>query len=55
MAVKLTEYDGGMKEEEVDTLCNGPVAENTPPGAIGKIYIPTTNPVIDGFDPAWLS
>ena len=30
MAVKLTESDTGFKEERVDTLCNGPISENTP-------------------------
>ncbi len=53
MAVKLTEYDNGFKEEKVDTLCNGPVSENTPPGAIGTLLIPSASPIIDGYDPAW--
>lgn len=53
MAVKLTDYDGGYKDQSVDTLCNGPVSENTPPDSIGHILIPTAKPVIDGYDPAW--
>ncbi len=53
MAVKLTELDGGFKEELIDTLCNGPVAENTPESAIGKVFVPIASPIIDGFDPTW--
>ncbi len=53
MAFKLTEYDTGFKEEQVDTLCNGPVSENTPAGAIGTILIPIASPIIDGYDDAW--
>ncbi len=52
-AVKLTEYDNGLKEEKVDTLCNGPLSENTPPWAIGTIFIPSASPIIDGYDPTW--
>lgn len=55
MAVKLSDADGGYREERIDTLCGGPVSENTPPEAIGSIMIPTTKPIIDGFDPAWTS
>jgi penicillin-binding protein 1A len=55
MAVKLTESDTGFKEERVDTLCNGPISENTPEWAIGTILIPNGNPIIDGYDPAWKS
>ena len=53
MAVKLTETDAGFKEEAVDTLCNGPLSENTPEGAKGTILIPNGNPLIDGYDPEW--
>lgn len=53
MAVEMKEYDSGMKEERIDTLCNGPVSENTPEGAIANIYIPSAKPVIDWYDPAW--
>ncbi len=53
MAVKLDAYDEGMKEEKIDTLCNGPVSENTPPESIGTVYIPSAKPIIDGYDPAW--
>lgn len=53
MAVKFNQYDEGMKEEKIDILCNGPVSENTPPESIGTVYIPSTKPVIDGYDPAW--
>ena len=55
MAVKLTDYDTGMKSEEIDTLCNGPITEKTPPNARGKFYIPNINPIIDGYDPIWTS
>lgn len=53
MAVKLTEADTGFREEAIDTLCNGPISENTPEGARGTILIPNGNPIIDGYDPAW--
>jgi len=53
MAVEMKEYDGGMKEERIDTLCNGPVSENTPEASIATMYIPSTKPIIDGYDPAW--
>ncbi len=53
MAVKLTEVDTGFREEPVDTLCNGPISENTPEGARGSILIPNGNPIIDSYDWAW--
>ena len=53
MAVEMDEYDDGMKEERIDTLCNGPVSENTPEASIATIYIPSAKPVIDGYDPSW--
>jgi penicillin-binding protein 1A len=55
MAVKLDEYDGGLKEVSIDSLCNWPVSENTPPEDIRKIYVPSLAPIIDGFDPTWSS
>ena len=55
MAVKLSDYDTGMKSEEIDTLCNGPVTEKTPLNARGRFYIPNMSPIIDGYDPAWTS
>lgn len=55
MATKLTEYDDGYKEMKVDTLCNGAVSEKTPPESIKTIYIPNSKPVIDGYDPEWMS
>lgn len=55
MATKLTEKDsGGGIEKEIDTLCNGPVTENTPEESIKKIFIPNANPIIDRYDPKWL-
>jgi penicillin-binding protein 1A len=54
MAMKLTEYDEGFKEVQIDTLCNGPISENTPPESIKTLYIPNSKPIIDGFDPTWL-
>ena len=53
MAVKLETYDGGLNTVEVDTLCNGIVTPETPPDARATLYIPTTKPIIDGYDPAW--
>lgn len=53
MAVKLTESDEWFKTVQVDTLCNWPVSENTPVGAIGTINVPVGNPIIDGYDPTW--
>ena len=38
---------------QVDTLCNGPVSANTPPEDIATIYIPSSKPIIDGYDPTW--
>ncbi len=55
MAVKLDQYDDGVKEVQIDTLCNGAVTENTPPDAIKTIYIPSGKPIIDGYDPEWTS
>lgn len=53
MAVELEDYDGGMKTERIDSLCNGPVSENTPESAIATVYIPSVKPIIDGYDPSW--
>lgn len=53
MAVKMEEYDEGMKSERIDTLCNGPVSENTPEASIATVFIPSAKPIIDGYDPAW--
>lgn len=53
MANKLTEYDTGFKEMKIDTLCNWPVSSGTPEDAVKTIYIPSSNPVIDGYDPEW--
>ncbi len=39
----------------MDTLCNGVATPETPADARITIYIPTTKPVIDGFDPEWFS
>jgi penicillin-binding protein 1A len=55
MATKLTDYDGGLREMRIDTLCNWPVSENTPESSIKTVYIPAEKPIIDGFDPAWTS
>lgn len=55
MATKLTDYDGGLREMRIDTLCNWPVSENTPESFIKTVYIPAEKPIIDGFDPAWTS
>lgn len=53
MAVKLAQSDEWFKSVQVDTLCNGPISENTPEWAIGTVNIPVGNPIIDGYDPAW--
>jgi penicillin-binding protein 1A len=55
MATKLTDYDGGLREMRIDTLCNGPISENTPESFIETVYIPAEKPIIDGYDPAWTS
>lgn len=55
MAVKLNDYDGGLRSMEIDTLCNGPVSENTPEAFRKTVYIPAEKPIIDGYDPAWTS
>ncbi|MDD5377169.1 MAG: transglycosylase domain-containing protein [Candidatus Gracilibacteria bacterium] len=55
-AVKPTEYEGSFDPVEVDSLCNGKVTGNTPPEAIKKGFLATNlNPIIDGYDKAWLS
>jgi len=54
-AVKPTEYEGGSKEIEVDSLCNGKVTDNTPKDAIKKWYLINVNPIIDSYDKSWLS
>lgn len=38
---------------QIDTLCNGPLSENTPEEAIKSIYLPADKPIIDGYDPKW--
>lgn len=53
MAVKPTQYDAGSKSIQIDTLCNGPISENTPEEAIANIFIPNDKPIIDGYDPKW--
>jgi len=55
MAVKFDTYDSGLKEVQIDSLCNGPLSENTPAEAIKTIYVPGSKPVIDGYDPSWTS
>ena len=47
MAVKLTDYDDGMREMRIDTLCNGVATDSTPPDALKIVYIPSGKPVID--------
>ncbi len=53
MAFKLETYDGGLDAIEIDTLCHGIATPDTPPDARTIIYVPTTKPVIDGYDPSW--
>jgi penicillin-binding protein 1A len=55
MAVKFDTYDSGLKEVQIDSLCNGPLSENTPAEAIKTIYVPWSKPIIDGYDPSWTS
>jgi hypothetical protein len=55
MAVKLDTYDGGMEAMEIDTLCHGPVSEDTPSESIETIYVPKGKPIIDGYDPEWFA
>jgi penicillin-binding protein 1A len=53
MAVKLWESDQWYRSLQIDSLCGGPVSENTPEWAIETIYIPIADPIIDGYDKAW--
>ncbi len=53
MAVKLDSYDTGIKEIQIDILCNGPVSETTPAEDIRTSYAPATAPIIDSYDPEW--
>ncbi len=55
MAVKLDTYDGGMEAMEIDTLCHGPVSEDTPSESIETIYVPKGKPIVDGYDPEWFA
>jgi hypothetical protein len=55
MAIKPSDSDSGFKSVSIDTLCNGPVSENTPEGSIGYVLIPNGKPVIDGYKEEWLS
>lgn len=55
MATKLTEYDEGLKELRIDTLCNGLATDDTPPDSLKIVYIPSGKPIIDGYDPEWTS
>jgi penicillin-binding protein 1A len=55
MSIKPSETDSGFNSIGIDTLCNGPISENTPEGAIGYISIPNGKPVIDGYKEEWLS
>lgn len=55
MAVKFDDYDDGVKELKIDTLCNGVATDATPPDAVKLVYIPSWKPVIDGYDPEWTS
>jgi penicillin-binding protein 1A len=55
MAVELKHYDSGFKEFTYDSLCNWAVSENTPKEDIRTVFIPSSVPVIDWFDPTWAS
>ncbi len=55
MAMKFDDYDEGVKEIKIDTLCNGIATDTTPVDAIRLIYIPSGKPIIDGYDPEWTS
>lgn len=55
MAVELKTYDGGLEATDIDTLCYGTATPETPADARLTIYIPTSKPVIDGYDPEWYS
>lgn len=54
MAVKLTEQDSGSKELKIDSLCGWVVTDSTPEESIISVYTPTSKPIIDRYDPAWL-
>ena len=53
--MKFDDYDEGVKEIKIDTLCNGIATDTTPVDAIRLIYIPSGKPIIDGYDPEWTS
>lgn len=53
MAVELKTADNGVESSEIDSLCNGPVTDETPADARKVLYRPTGKPVIDGYDPSW--
>ena len=55
MAIKFDDYDEGVKEIKIDTLCNGIATDTTPLDAIKLVYIPSGKPIIDGYDPEWTS
>ncbi len=52
-AVKLTEYDDGFKEIQVDRLCGWPVTDKTPRDDIVTRKVPASS-LIDSFDPNWI-
>ncbi len=52
-AVKLTLKDAGFKEIQMDEYCGGPATEFTPKDGIVLRKIPSSPPIIDGFDPSW--
>ncbi len=52
-AVKLTQKDTGFKEIQIDEYCGGLATEFTPKDGVILRKIPSSPPIIDGFDPAW--
>lgn len=54
-AVQPTQYENSLQSVTVDSLCNGAVTDLTPPAAIKTGYYINASPVIDSYDPSWLS
>ena len=54
-AVKPTKYESTGKEVTVDSLCNGRVTERTPADAIRTGVLVDFTPIIESYDPTWVS
>ncbi len=52
-AVAIKEVDWWSREVKVDSLCWWIVTEDTPEESVISAYVPTSKPIIDGYDPSW--